>query len=478
MKREILLGACLAFAARPASAQLESALLAKVSFNLTSPGGKALAMGGAFTAIADDATAALANPAGLGLLSAIEGGVSGKRVDDEIGLVAARSTATGGLTAPYPDVRGVTTNLGGSASSFEFGGAVLPVSRRFVLAATYAENLRFAADPGRDGYPYLELRDNRSGGQTRRDYLFEYREFGRVALTNRVAGISAALRLTDRWRVGAGVTFSRVSFTLGGDAGGAHRIVHTTFTSPTAVETRTTTLAVEGLDGTAPGFVIGAHGDVLPDARLTVGASFRWSSRMRGTLVLGGDVPAALAGRERRSFGFAVPPDASAGVAWRPLAGLTVSGEAQWVDYSRTFDQPLPVASYRGLAGPPPGVPVQDLLADVEAPSAVVLPRLGVEYVARGAVEGLALAFRLGYHREPAHGVRANLVARDASGTPYDVTDAPFSPAIRTVFDGGRGDDRFSGGLGVTLPMRLSLDVAFDLGRSSRILAASLFYRF
>src|ERR1039458_9799201 len=65
-----------------ARAQTDSALLSKVSFNLTNPGGKSLAMGGAFTAIADDATAALANPAGLGLISSVESALSGKSSND------------------------------------------------------------------------------------------------------------------------------------------------------------------------------------------------------------------------------------------------------------------------------------------------------------------------------------------------------------------------------------------------------------
>ncbi len=40
------------FLPSPAAAQIDSALLSKLSFNLTNPGGKSLAMGGAFTAIA------------------------------------------------------------------------------------------------------------------------------------------------------------------------------------------------------------------------------------------------------------------------------------------------------------------------------------------------------------------------------------------------------------------------------------------
>ena len=100
MKRLVVV--LLLVSAAPAAAQVESALLSKITFNLTNPGGKSLAMGGAFTAIADDATAAIANPAGLGLLSSVEVGISGKRSDDVIGLVTARSTASGSLTDAVP----------------------------------------------------------------------------------------------------------------------------------------------------------------------------------------------------------------------------------------------------------------------------------------------------------------------------------------------------------------------------------------
>src|SRR5512143_1961913 len=180
-----------AFVSPAVFAQTDSALLSKVSYNLANPGGKSLAMGGAFTAIADDATAALANPAGLGLLSTVEAGISFKRTDSVIGLVTARSTATGALTDPYPDPRGVNSDLGGTLSGVEYAGAVIPVSRRLVAAVSYSVNLAFHGDPGADGYAYLEMRDNRSGGATRRDFLFEYREHGAVSLESRVYGVSA-----------------------------------------------------------------------------------------------------------------------------------------------------------------------------------------------------------------------------------------------------------------------------------------------
>src|SRR5205807_5441343 len=105
-----------------ARAQFESALLSKIPFNVANPGGKSLAMGGAFTAIADDATAALANPAGLGLLSSFEFGASGKRFEETVGLVTARATASGALTAAYPSIQRINSDLASTYSDVEYAG--------------------------------------------------------------------------------------------------------------------------------------------------------------------------------------------------------------------------------------------------------------------------------------------------------------------------------------------------------------------
>ncbi|MFI5119361.1 MAG: OmpP1/FadL family transporter [Thermoanaerobaculia bacterium] len=460
----------------PARAQTDSALLSKVSFNLTNPGGKSLAMGGAFTAIADDATAALANPAGLGLISSVEFVISGKRTDETLGLVTARSTATGSLATPYPGVETSNVDRDTRAASVDFAGVVVPLSRRLVAAVFYAENLRFEGDAGSGGYQFFELRDNRSGGGARQDFLYQYREFGSVSLRNRLLGLSLAYRVTESIRVGGGVTLNRASFDLGGDADGPHRITSRTFLSPTADEIRTVTMRVDGVSGTKPGFLVGIHADLLAGGALTLGADYRSSPRNDGTLVLGGDVPAALVSQTSRPFKFRVPRDAAIGLASHPMPGLTLAAEVQWVAYGDIFDRPLPLFSYSGLVGPFPGYFVDGVLADISPAPNVFVPRLGFEYVAGG--QDVRLAFRVGYHREPARGVKANLAARDASGTPFPITDPPFSESVAAVFDGGRADDRFTGGLGVTIARSLSIDFGFDVGRASRQLAASLFYRF
>src|ERR1019366_2980523 len=194
------------------------------------------------------------------------------------------------------------------------------------------------------------------------------------------------------------------------------------------------------------------HMDLLPDGALTLGAVYRSSPRNNGTLVLSGDVPSSLADQTSRPFTFRVPRDASLGLAAHPIPGLTIAVEVQWVAYGDIFDRPLPVVSYAGLVGPSPGFPVSDVLADISPAPDAWVPRIGLEYVA--SATGARLAFRLGYHREPAHGGTA---AGAAAAVPSPPAAPPYSASVASVFDGGRADDRFTGGLGVTIARSISI---------------------
>ena len=59
----------LALLAAPVLAQVDDEVIAGVQFNFTPPGARSLAMGGAFLAVANDATAAFTNPAGITILT-------------------------------------------------------------------------------------------------------------------------------------------------------------------------------------------------------------------------------------------------------------------------------------------------------------------------------------------------------------------------------------------------------------------------
>ncbi|MCU0290563.1 MAG: hypothetical protein MUF10_01020, partial [Thermoanaerobaculaceae bacterium] len=64
-----------------AAAQTNSEINAGIQFNFSSPGARSLAFGGAFVGLADDATAAYTNPAGLTNLSLPEVAFEGRSWD-------------------------------------------------------------------------------------------------------------------------------------------------------------------------------------------------------------------------------------------------------------------------------------------------------------------------------------------------------------------------------------------------------------
>src|SRR5712691_5646879 len=77
--RKLLLLALCALAATPLAAQntdIES--LSGLQFNFGNPGARSLGMGGAFLGLADDASAAEANPAGLTILRKPEISLEGR----------------------------------------------------------------------------------------------------------------------------------------------------------------------------------------------------------------------------------------------------------------------------------------------------------------------------------------------------------------------------------------------------------------
>lgn len=76
--RRAVAAAALFLAAHPAPAQTDAEVNAGIQFNFSTPGARSLGLGGAFLGLADDATAAYANPAGLTVLSRPELSVEGR----------------------------------------------------------------------------------------------------------------------------------------------------------------------------------------------------------------------------------------------------------------------------------------------------------------------------------------------------------------------------------------------------------------
>ena len=73
----------------PSGADAQTSLQVPLQFDFVNPGAKSLALGGAFTGLADDATATFANPAGLTLLLGPELSLAQTVVTDDDALLAS-----------------------------------------------------------------------------------------------------------------------------------------------------------------------------------------------------------------------------------------------------------------------------------------------------------------------------------------------------------------------------------------------------
>ncbi|MCK6684178.1 MAG: hypothetical protein L6R30_17390, partial [Thermoanaerobaculia bacterium] len=144
--------AVLLLVALPAAAQFESPLLSKVQLNLVNPGGKSLAMGGAFVSLADDSTAAVANPAGLTQLGAWQIGFSGKLFVKSPILKSPTYFSGDFRTYELLDEDERVYEPGGQSSSAEFISVVGPVTSNISVAFYRSVNLRYLIDSRRHGF--------------------------------------------------------------------------------------------------------------------------------------------------------------------------------------------------------------------------------------------------------------------------------------------------------------------------------------
>ncbi|HEY6322904.1 MAG TPA: hypothetical protein VJA16_15240 [Thermoanaerobaculia bacterium] len=120
--------ACGLLGVAAATAQTTSDINAGLQFNFTPPGAKSLAMGGAFSGVADDATAVYSNPGGLTTLSRPE---------------ASLELRGSSYTNVFPSDGG-TGSTHSSATGIGFGSVVYP-SQDWTFAVYYHELAHFSA---------------------------------------------------------------------------------------------------------------------------------------------------------------------------------------------------------------------------------------------------------------------------------------------------------------------------------------------
>ena len=397
-------------------------------FNFNNPGARSLGMGGAFVAVADDATAVIANPAGLVILQRPE-------LSAEVKFTRFSNTIDAFSNTPE---EGVTNRLHSrdfhdSVVTPSFFSFVYP-AERLVVAAFIREQINYESTFQTEG---IFLNDP-AGGVVR---LFPVRSELEIRALN--LGLATAINLEKEHpmlpNIGASLEFS-----IGRIRSRLDRFDTQGFNGPPDFTNLISTETVDGTD-LGIGFNIGALWHPMKD--LGVGVVYRRGPRydMQQTINVVGGSSTVL------DFGFKVPDVSAAGVSYRFFERLTVAFEATYIQYSQLV---------KGFQ-----VPLADSVATKYKVDDALELHLGAEYIF--FVKDIPLAARAGFYTNPDHKIRY-------TGGQHDASEA----AERLLYTGGR--DRYHGtvGFGVVPFPGFQIDFAGNYSKDIREFSVSTVFRF
>ena len=443
MLRPVGLGVVLLLAAGAAAAQITNMdVNSDLPYTFLPPGARSAAMGGAFTALADDATAAYSNPAGLLSLSRAEVSMEVRHqrfttpIADGPGSYGVAPDGSLDAFPPYTGYESSSTGLSFLSYTYPRPAWSLGVFRSEVTRFSITAQPDPIDGPG--NFREISPRDIRA------DLLIE------------VYGAAAAWRATPKLWIGAAVTAQRMTYS-------AHQL-----------DRRDPALhwgqRAEGRD-TAPSGTVG----VLwrPTEALRFGAAFRGGANLDASYsftcgmrptgarpylcqrdhIPNGDPVPSLSGRTK----FKVPDVWSVGVAYGLTETVTASVQYDRIAYSQLVDG---LRNSLTVATDPNGYRIDDA-DDVH---------FGIEALAHTR-SGRVLALRGGAWKESQHSLRYQGGLVTGPNGREEVAVALFSTPI--------GDEwHATAGVGFTARERLQLDLAADLSKYRDSYVVSTVIRF
>lgn len=417
--------------------QTNSEINSGLQFNFSSPGARSLSLGGAFIGLADDATAAYTNPAGLTALSKPEFSIEGRRFEYQSSFLSAGSASglpTGnGVDSVNGPVFDESTAI---VNDLSFASGVYPIGR-LVLAVYWHELANFRASAQTEGAFFDDPDPNILDGRNR---LFP--TISSVRLRVRSVGGSAAYRFGDTLSVGVGV--SRFDY-----------VQNTTLTRY-FLNSKYAPAAYDAPGGRET--AVGDDSDVAvnvgllwkPTRTFSIGAVFRQgpsfsAQAMDALLNPDGSVRQVLLSVAGK---FHVPDVYGVGIAFTPLNSLTITADYDRVRYSQLTDGMVDVLNDRDRAV---GYVIDD---GNEA-------HLGVQFARPVGI--VVIAVRAGSWYDPDHKIRYT-------------QDSPASQVV--LFRGGKNVFHYSGGLGIAIGEHFQIDAAGDFASTVKTGSVSTVVRF
>jgi hypothetical protein len=430
-----------------------------IQFDLLNPGARSLGMGGAFAAIADDATAGFTNPAGLSILGRPEISFEVRARRRETPFVAA------GRANGVPSGRGEDVLSGlvpGLSIDNQFSPSFVSASfgkGRFAFSGYWHQLSKSGDRASQRGLFLTELFSDGSGsgGLFPLDLRMRGSLFERT-LSIGTAGGSMSFRVTNSLSVGGGITVSRLK--LHSSIGVFPYLDVPVFFG---LEDYSQTLpgVIESADDVATGFLVGVQQSLGRRAR--VGAVYRRNPDF--TFVSSNRFNSKTGDRDISLSGRFQPPDALAiGGSFRVNNELVIVSEYGYVRHSSLYDDYITLNTYVSA-----NVESYGRVFEVDDAHEV---HLGGEYSL--ILFGKPLALRGGSWLDPDHTVRYT------GGTPRP---GPFPyPAFHPAFlaNAPKGKDQWHGsfGAGYSWNQHFEMNVGADFSRQSRTISSSVLTRF
>lgn len=296
---------CLALAASTLAAQAfaitSDEVNAGIQFNFANPGARSLGMAGAFLGVADDATAAYTNPAGLTILGTSEIAVEYRHSDFSTPFSSGgsfRTTPFDGSNLGRDEADSSNDSLSFLSYTYAGDGWAVAAYRHQALAfdLQYLQNEISVQDPGGAQIATLPTKATRLESD-----LVNY-------------GVTGAYRFNEHFSMGIGVVYSQ--FDLKSDTVRAGQNIQ-----------------LQRGDDSDVTYTLGALWTV--DDHWSVGAAYRRGGSFKyraGNFDTDGNPLIVV------DTGFDVPHVFGLGVSWRPNDNLTVALDLNRVEYSRLTD--------------------------------------------------------------------------------------------------------------------------------------------
>lgn len=477
MRKSVVVAVILLLSAVGTSAQnVDIEALSGLQFNFTNPGARSMGMGGAFLGLADDASAAESNPAGLTILRTPEVSIEGRNFETIQRL---------NVSGVYPDIERESFSAYSDPVELSFASVVYPMGRG-VIAAYYHQPLSYEADinaltesflgfPSFRQFPVFHqpVGDPRgsAGPVSEQECIDIINETGDPFSCLQYQIFPFFTSVTARMKT-AGLSLAYEFGALSLGVSGRYQ-TYEQFASTFRVNTAVPEITQQVVQATFDGDEFGKEDDI------TLTAGFKWQMApnfsVGGSYKQGAEFTAPVFVDNQDGAGFQTFNDSTTfhapdlygiGFSWRPTPVFTLNADVVEVKYSNLTDNFTSIFNEASVLG-------QNAY---ETPDATEI-HAGFEYFFTTTVP---FAIRGGWWRDPAHGLKY-VGPTTCTDEAFAENDRQFCAANRTVlsllFPGGEDQEHLTIGVGLAWP-NFQIDAAYDTSDTFKVGSMSAVYRF